>query len=476
MVQQPPHFLLVSLPSQGHINPALRFAQRLVRTGARVTFITADRALRRMSKVPSFDGLSISCYSDGIKDEDDDKKVDPMVYMSEIKRHSTEFLTDFIVSKEREGNPIDCLIYTVFIPWVPELARELRVPAVLLCIQPAAVLNLYYYYFREFGDKIKNATSDSSSTIDLPGLPPLKSIDLPSIMIPSNPFAFALQVFEEEIEMLDKAADRSRILVNTFDELEADALGAVEKFNMVAVGPLIPSEFLDSEKHDPQESFGGDLFEGDLNDYREWLDSKIESSVVYVSFGSLAELPKKQMEELARGLLDSGYAFLWVIREKVQKKAEAENVDDKLSFMAELKQQGMIVKWCSQLDVLSHPSLGCFVTHCGWNSTMEGLVCGVPMVAFPQFSDQPTNAKLIEDQWKVGVRVKVNEEGIVGREEIKRCLDEIMGSESEKSEDLRMKAMKWKSKAREAGKEGGLSDMNLRAFVEDVASGRLVLV
>ncbi|KAK9932979.1 hypothetical protein M0R45_020195 [Rubus argutus] len=83
----------------------------------------------------------------------------------------------------------------------------------------------------------------------------------------------------------------------------------------------------------------------------------------------------------------------------------------------------MIVPWCSQLEVLSNPSLGCFVTHCGWNSSLESMVYGVPVVAFPQLTDQCTNAKMIEDMWKTGVRVEPNEEGVVVGEELKRCLD-----------------------------------------------------
>ncbi|KAL7220116.1 hypothetical protein ACSBR2_013053 [Camellia fascicularis] len=97
--------------------------------------------------------------------------------------------------------------------------------------------------------------------------------------------------------------------------------------------------------------------------------------------------------------------------------------------MEELEQQGLIVPWCSQLEVLSYPSLGCFVTHCGWNSALESLASGVPVVAFPYSSDQTTNAKMLTEVWKTGVRVRENEEGIVKNEEVKRCIEEVMGGE-----------------------------------------------
>jgi UDP:flavonoid glycosyltransferase YjiC (YdhE family) len=197
------------------------------------------------------------------------------------------------------------------------------------------------------------------------------------------------------------------------------------------------------------------------------LDSKDELSVVYVSFGSLAILPKGQMEEIARALLDSGFPFLWVIRDNKLQKQKDED-DDELSYREEIEKNdnGKIVKWCSQVEVLSHNSLGCFVTHCGWNSTLEGLSSGVPMVAFPQWTDQTTNAKLIEDVWKTGVRMDRDEEGIVKADEIKRCLELVMGKGG-KGEEIRRNAKKWKSFAREAVKEGGSSDKNLRNFLHD---------
>ncbi|KAF3456676.1 hypothetical protein FNV43_RR01330 [Rhamnella rubrinervis] len=126
----------------------------------------------------------------------------------------------------------------------------------------------------------------------------------------------------------------------------------------------------------------------------------------------------------------------------------------------------MIVPWCSQVEVLSNPSLGCFVTHCGWNSTLESLVCGVPMVGFPQWSDQGTNAKLVEDFWKTGLRVKTNKDGIVERDEFRRCLEMVMG-DGEKGEEMRLNAEKWKDLSREAANEGGSSDKNLKDFVDE---------
>ncbi|OMO60972.1 UDP-glucuronosyl/UDP-glucosyltransferase [Corchorus capsularis] len=235
---------------------------------------------------------------------------------------------------------------------------------------------------------------------------------------------------------------------------------------MIAVGPLIPSSFL-GRGTDPDGSLKADVFQGSKDHYVQWLGSKPNSSVIYISFGSIAALAKQQVEEIARALLAGGRPFLWVLRNQ-KLNGEEETEQDKLSCKEELEQVGMIVPWCSQLEVLSHPSLGCFVTHCGWNSTLESLASGVPLVALPQWTDQPTNAKLIEDVWGNGVRVRGNEEGIVERDEINRCLDLVMG-DGERAKEVRRNADKRKELAREAAKEGGSLDRNLKSFIDDLA-------
>nr|KYP56999.1 Anthocyanin 5-O-glucosyltransferase [Cajanus cajan] len=415
-----------------------------------------------MLKKPTVPGLSFSTFSDGYDDgyrTTDDSQV--VSYISELKRRGAECLRNIITAAKNDGQPFTCLAYTILLPWAGRVAREFHLPGALLWIQPATVFDIYYHYFHQYKDYISH-----QSHIELPGLPfSLTSRDIPSFLLSSNIYTFALPTFQEQFEDLDGETNPI-VLVNTFEELESESLRAVDKFTMIPIGPLIPSAFLDGK--DPSDtSFGGDIFDGS-NDYVEWLDSKPELSVVYVSFGTLAVLNKRQTEELARALLDSGYPFLWVIREN-NGKEEKEKLQE-VSCREELEVKGKIVKWCSQVEVLSHGSLGCFVSHCGWNSTTESLASGVPMVAFPQWSDQMTNAKLVQDVWKTGVRVddKVNEEGVVEAEEIRKCLEVVMGS-GEKGQEMRRNAEKWKCLAREAVKEGGSSDRNMRTFLDDVA-------
>ncbi|XP_058200919.1 UDP-glycosyltransferase 75C1-like [Rhododendron vialii] len=462
------HFLLLTFPAQGHINPCLQLGKRLIRIGVHVTFVTTVSAQRLISRnTGTLDGLKFAdAFSDGYDDQGFEFGDDMSHFFSEIRSNGSQRLREIIATSSDEGRPVTCLVYNLLFPWAARVARDCHIPSTLLWIQPAAVLDIYYYYFNGYDENVmlKNH-NDPSWSIKLPGLPLLNGRDLPFAMFPStSKFNSIVCLLKELVQTLDDAESNPKILVNTFDAIEPEALTVIEKYDLTAIGPLIPSAFLDGR--DPFDtSFGGDLFQK-TKDYTQWLSSKPESSVIYISFGSILNFPKSQMEEIARGLLETRRPFLWVVREKENKDEEKEE-EDWLRCMEELEQQGNIVPWCSQLDVLSHPSLGCFVTHCGWNSTLESLASGVPVVAFPHWSDQGTNATMMVDVWKIGVRVGKNEVGIVESDEVKRCIEKVMGAE-EGGEELRRNAKKWKDLAREAVKEGGSSDKNLKAFVEEV--------
>ncbi|GMP78156.1 hypothetical protein CsSME_00034204 [Camellia sinensis var. sinensis] len=458
------HIVLISVPFQGVINPIFQFAKNLKRMGVKVTILSSVSAQNRMAKASSStpDGLTFVSFSDGY---DDGVKLGDNLehFRSENKLRGSKALSELIKARSEEGFPVTGMVYPMLLPWAAEVAREFNLPSAPLWIQPATIFALYFHYFNGYGDLIKKICDDPSCAIELPGLGKLTSRDLPTFMLPSNTFSFGLPGFKEQLDALD-AEVNPKILVNTIDALESKALRAIGKHNLIAIGPLVPSAFLDGK--DPSDNvFGGDLLQKSRN-YVEWLDSKPQSSVVYISFGSFFNLPLKEMEEIAHGLLESNRPFLWVLRAL----ADGEKQEDKLSCKEKLEKQGLIVPWCSQVEVLSHPSVGCFVTHCGWNSTLESLVLGIPVVCLPQFTDQPTNAKLLEDEFKTGLRATKNDEGIVEGDEIKRCIELVMG-DGEIGEEIRKNAEKWKYLAKEAVKEGGSSHKNLRAFVDEIEDG-----
>ncbi|CAH2041465.1 unnamed protein product [Thlaspi arvense] len=454
------HVALLTYSALGSRNPSLQLAKNLVKLGVKVTFLTSVSAHGHIAKSHSIpQGLTILSFSDGY--DDGVKLSDDLArFRSEFKNRSSKALSHLFTTSTEEGYPVTVLVYTMGLSWAAEVARGFNVPSAALWIQPASVFNMYFHYFNDYGDAIRKICSDPSCSIQLPGLPTITCRDLPTFLLPSNAFGFLVADVKEQLDALDEAA-KPIVLVNTYDALETEALRAIGKYNLLSIGPLVPSTSMDG-RGPPNTSFGGNLTQKSM-DYMEWLDSKPQSSVAYLSFGSVITLSKQQMEEIARGLMESHRPFLWVIRALDL----GENQEDKLSNRDELEKQGLIVPWCSQVVVLSHPSLGCFVTHCGWNSTLESLVSGVPAVGIPQFADQPTNAKLIEDTFKSGVRATPNEDGLVEGEEIKRCIELVMG-DGEIGEKIRINAKKWKDLAGEAVKDGGSSNVNLRTFVDEI--------
>ncbi|CAI0445681.1 unnamed protein product [Linum tenue] len=192
----------------------------------------------------------------------------------------------------------------------------------------------------------------------------------------------------------------------------------------------------------------------------EWLDEQAAGSVVYVSFGSLATLSADQSASLERALKEGRWPFVWVV-----KGTEAGELSTSSGGG-----QGIVVAWAPQTKVLAHRAVGCFVTHGGWNSTLEAVAAGVPMVVYPQWSDQPTNAKLVEDVFGVGVRVRENGDVkmVVGSEEMGRAIREVM--DGPKSEQIKGNARRLKIAAGEAVAAGGegTSKVSVRKFVDEI--------
>nr|XP_043613342.1 UDP-glycosyltransferase 75C1-like [Erigeron canadensis] len=438
-------FLIVCNPAQGLINPALQFANRLVEHGIDVTFCTGLSGVQRIDKETVPHGITFAPFSDG-----SDNGIQPTLQQSvkDLETKGVCAVAELLSSATTAGQPFECLVYTSIIPWGARVANSHGIKSALLWCQSATTLDIYYYYCNGYQNLISSNNDNPTFPISLPGLPPLTIADLVSFMLSSSPkeYAFILPHLLEHIYALELSPT---ILVNTFDELEFESIRATKKLEFIPVGPLVPLDFLN----------GKDLSEilpEPKADYIQWLDTKAKSSVVYISFGTLASLSMEQLEQIANGLLESGKSFLWVIREGDKAK--------RLNKLEELENLGMIVGWCSQMVVLSHKSIGCFVTHGGWNSTMESLVAAIPTVVFPQWSDQPIDAKLIQDVWKTGVRVKTREgDGMLEGKEFRRCVETVIGNVQ-----MKINAQKWSSFARKALRDGGSSAVNFQAFLENV--------
>lgn len=226
------------------------------------------------------------------------------------------------------------------------------------------------------------------------------------------------------------------------------------------VGPTLPSFYLNDDRLPSNKSYGFNLFGSDAP-CMDWLEKQSISSVVLVSYGTFSNYDAAQLEELGNGICNSGKSFIWVVRSN-----EAHKLSEELRKKCE--KNGLIVSWCPQLEVLAHKAIGCFVTHCGWNSTLEAVVCGVPLVGIPHWADQPTIAKYVESAWGMGVRVRKSESGSLRSAEVERCIREVM--DGERKDDYKRNAMKWMQKAKEAMQEGGSSDKHIVEFAAKYSS------
>ncbi|KAF3341050.1 crocetin glucosyltransferase 2-like isoform X2 [Carex littledalei] len=443
--QKCPHALLLPYPSQGHINPMLQFAKRLAHHGLRSTLAVTRSALG--STEPEVGVVHVATISDGF-----DKSVTEVSsvedYLAQLKLVGSKTLEQLMETESTAGRPVHVVIYDTFMPWGADVARRFGAATAAFFTQSCAVDAVYGQVWEG-----KLEMPVRAGPVQLTGLPMLELGELPSLVLESGVYPAYVELLTKQFLDLDKADE---VLINSFYELEteeADYMASV--WRAKTIGPTVPSSYLDN-LIPSDTSYGFHIFKPDTAPCMAWLDTKPENSVVYISIGSLSSLDPVQMAELAYGLFNSNIPFLWVVRSSEKNKLPE-------GFTDKAKERGLIITWSPQLDVLAHRAVGCFLTHCGWNSTVEALSLGVPMVAFPQWTDQPMNAKYVECVWEVGVRTQRNGAGLVSREEVERCVKEVM--QGERCEEYRRNSQKWSNKAREAMKEGGSSFGNIVELV-----------
>lgn len=441
------HVIVLPYPSQGHINPLLQFAKRLASKGVKATLATTHYTVHSIC-APR---INVEPISDGFDQGGFSQAGNEGVYLKSFKENGSKTLSNLIHKFKNSNSPVSCVIYDSFLPWALDVAKEKGIYGAAFFTNSAAVCSIFCHIHHGL---LTLPPKAEDMPLTLPGLPPMNYRDLPTFLrFPeSNPAYLAMKL--NQYSNLDKA---DWIFDNTFQELEEkEARGLSTLWPAKLVGPMVPSAYLD-ERIKGDRGYGSSLWKPLSEECNEWLETKRLESVVYISFGSMVSLKDEEMQEIAWGLKESNLHFLWVVRESEMKKLPQ-------SFLDSTVEKGKIVTWCNQLEMLAHQAVGCFVTHCGWNSTLEGLSLGVPMVGVPKWADQLPDAKYIGEIWKVGVRAKEDEEGIVRRGELVKCLKEVM--EGERSKEIKKNARKWKELAKEAVSEGGSSDKNIDELVE----------
>ncbi|XP_027076859.1 gallate 1-beta-glucosyltransferase 84A24-like [Coffea arabica] len=456
-----PHVFLVSFAGQGHVNPLLRLGKLLASNGLLVTLsapeIIGAQIRKANSNISTDEPTPVGDGMIRFEFFDDETEVisDYDLYILHLEFIGKQKLPELIKKQEGEGRPVSCLIYSIFVPWVCDIAETLHIPSAAFWIESCACFSAFYHYHH--GLVPFPTQAEPQIDVQLPCMPVLMHDEIPSLLHPFNPKPVMIKAILGQIKNLSKSIC---ILMDTFQELEDDVLDYMSKLCPVKpIGPLFINPKVSSS------NISVDILKAD--DCMGWLDSKPPSSVVYISFGSVVFLKQEQVTEIAYGLLNSGVSFLWVMKPPEKLYSSKPHVLPD-GFWEKVGDKGKVVQWSPQQQVLAHPSISCFLTHCGWNSTLEALASGVPVLAFPHWGDQVTNAKYLVDEFRVGIRMcrGVAEDKIIPKEEVEKCL--VEATCGPKAAEIKESALKWKKKAEEAVALAGSSNQNMQDFLNQI--------
>ncbi|GJY34480.1 UDP-glycosyltransferase 86A1 [Tanacetum coccineum] len=459
-----PHAIFIAYPLQGHLIPSVLLAIKLASKGFTITFINTDSIHHSITKSSSLSddvfaearksGLDIrySTVSDGLPISFD-RSLNHDQFMESMYHVMSAHVDELVGNLVKSDPSITCLIADTFHVWPLMISKKYKLVNISFWTEPALILTLYYHMDLlkkngHFDPLVKRA-----DVVDyVPGVESIKPTDLMSYLETTNTNTVTHRIIHKGIFQEGRKADF--VVCNTIQELEPHTISAFDNIQpFYAIGPIFPNEFT-------QELVSTSLWT-EL-DCTGWLDKKPPKSVLYLSFGSYAHISKHELGEIACGLIQSGVSFVWALRPDVVSSNDTNPLP--LGFEDDIKDQGLIVPWCSQKTVISHPSIGGFLTHCGWNSILESIWCGVPLICFPLLTDQFTNRKLVVDDWKIGINLC--EGNLVERDGVTKKVKDLMIGE--KSNELRFEMKKVQRTLQDALAIGGSSSRNFDQFVNEV--------
>ncbi|KAL6592951.1 hypothetical protein ACP70R_049247 [Stipagrostis hirtigluma subsp. patula] len=439
--------VLFPFPYQGHLTPMLRLAAALHARGLAVTVLHTDLRAPDPADHPAgyrFVAVPADVPEELLASEDVAGAV------TALNAACAAPFKDRLAALLAEDGGVRCVITDVIWYSAQAAARELGVPALGLMTSSAASFRTFMAY-PTLLEKGFLPVQEAHKDDPVDELPPFRVKDLQRIDTSSlADFAGLLG------NIVAAARQSSGLIFNTFDAVEASEVEKIRDDMAVpvfAVGPL--------NKLSP--SVRSSVLPQDRS-CLDWLDTQAPGSVLYVSFGSLAAMDPHEFVELAWGLASCKRPFLWVARPALVRGFESGELPDGLQ--EEIRDRGRIVDWAPQEEVLAHPAVCAFVTHCGWNSTTEGVSEGVPMICRPCFGDQMGTARYVCDVWRVGVEVEVGAQ--LERGKIQAAVEKLMDGEEGKEVRERMKDLK--QMADKCVKECGSSHVAFASLVELILS------
>ncbi|CAH8262683.1 unnamed protein product [Arabidopsis lyrata] len=465
------HVVLFPYMSKGHIIPLLQFGRLLLRHHRKeptisftVTVFTTPKnqpfISDFLSDAPEIKVISlpfpenITGIPPGV--ESTDKLPSMSLYVPFTR--ATKLLQPFFEETLKNLPQVSFMVSDGFLWWTSESAAKFKIPRLVFyginSYASAVVISTFQHkLFTE--PEIKSDTEP----VTVPNFPwiHVKKCDLDHVLTDPKQSGPAHELF---VDQMISTTTSHGFLVNSFYELESAFVDNNNNHSgrpkSWCVGPLCLTDPPKSKSAKPA--------------WIHWLDRKREEGrpVLYVAFGTQAEISDKQLKELALGLEDSKVNFLWVTRKDVE-----ETIGE--GFNDRIRESGMIVRdWVDQWEILSHESVKGFLSHCGWNSAQESICVGVPLLAWPMMADQPLNAKMVVEEIKVGVRVETEDgsvKGFVTREELSRKVKELMEGKTGKT--ARKNVKEYSKMAKAALVEGtGSSWKNLDLLLKELCKSK----
>ncbi|KAL7602015.1 hypothetical protein Lser_V15G26555 [Lactuca serriola] len=437
--------VLISSPLQGHMTPMLQLGSYLHSRGFPITIVHSELNRPDPSNHPNFvffplpNNLSGTGVSSGV--------IQFLQALNDncrphLEKHLIQIINTQKATSEKESIVI---IYDNLMFFAGSLAADLRLPSIILRSSCAVFLPAYKI-IPQLHQEGRFPIQDSLLQEIIPELHPFRYKDLPFNGLP-------IQQILQMVTMITPKTPPVAFIWNTIEFLEQWALTQIHHQYQVpifTIGPL----------HKTSPTLSTSFLEEDTS-CMSWLDKQSPKSVIYVSLGSLATMDAKVSTEMAWGLASSNQPFLWVVRPgSVHGCDWIEFLPEDL--VSEMKVRGLIVKWAPQKDVLAHSAVGGFWSHCGWNSTLESVCEGVPMLCQPFNVDQMLNARYLSYVWKMGLEI------VVERGEIESAIRRVLVSTE--GEEMRRRAMEIEDQVRIAISPGGSSRNSMNDLVDFILS------
>ncbi|GAB2274425.1 hypothetical protein Dimus_009195 [Dionaea muscipula] len=429
--------VLVVMPIQGHINPMMELAKILHSRGFPITIAHPEFNSPNPTSHPEFDYLLFEGFSasngawDAAGTDFDFARMADLISSinSRCREPFQRSMEALRKEEEEEGGGIGCIIYDQYMFFAQAVASHLNLKG--FGLRTGAAVTLMAFTVRRCMDQLHSTPFPvpvgGGEELDGSGIE-----DVLKALEPLRPASYA----EIRSAVNQAFTNSTGIIVNTVEFLESQAIKTAQHYYFpTPIVPIGPFHKI-SRKNSPNSLVKED------SSCISWLDKHQPNSVLYVSFGSIASISAAEFVEIAWGLEASKQPFLWVIRSglihggddwrKLLPRNNLELIDERSCF----------VSWAPQKQVLAHPAVGGFWSHCGWNSTLESICEGVPVICRPFFGDQFANTMYITGVWKVGLELKDNQ---FERSEIERCIRRLM--EEKEGEEMRSRAGILKEKA-----------------------------